>query len=420
MNEIAAMKQMFEAAIDAAQPAQFMPSALPYLKSEFEKLERDRSARLVVVGFGKASAAMAAAFEQIVPPTLYDRIEGCVVVPDGHDVPTAKVEICLASHPVPDSRSQHAAATLLALAQSLGENDVMVVLISGGGSALCCMPQSMLSLAEKQQITGDLLRAGANISQMNILRKHLSQFKGGRLAAAAYPAKTISFGISDVPGDDISVIASGPTIGDPSSCADALDLISTFQLQVPDSVISALKADEVESVFNTDKRLSKAEYHLLATPQKSLEAAAHIARKYGYSPVILGDALEGESRLLAKQIAQIAATSPQKTALISGGETTVTVVGDGVGGRNVEFVHALSMGFDGFALAADTDGIDGGAQVAGAYITPDTKARAHHIGLDSEKMLHNNDSHSFFRALGDQVITGPTLTNVNDFRVVLV
>lgn len=411
---------MFKAAVDAAQPSQFMPSAIETLKPIFAKLQHNTHARLVVVGCGKASAAMAAAFETLVPSDLYDRLEGLVVVPDGHVVPTSKIEICCASHPVPDDRSVAAATAMLSFADKLGVNDVMVVLISGGGSSLCCLPQPHLNLAEKQQITDALLRGGANITEMNVLRKHLSQFKGGGLAGKAYPAHCVAFGISDVPGDDVSVIASGPTVADPSSCSDALKLIEKFGLQVPDAVLSALQAGEIETAFAEDERLSKSAYHLLATPQKSLQAAAEIAAQHGYTPVILGDALEGESRLLAQEMAQIASNTDKKTALISGGETTVTVKGNGIGGRNVEFVHALACEMACFALAADTDGIDGGAKIAGGYITPDTQQRALANGLDIHQMLANNDSHRFFEALDNQIITGPTLTNVNDFRVVLV
>ena len=419
------MKQMFKAAIDAAQPHLFMADALPTLKPEFDRLRQNPEARLVVLGCGKASAAMAAAFEQIVPQALHHRLEGLVVVPDGHEAETQYIEICCASHPVPDERSCDAAEQMLGIAQALAEDDLLVMLISGGGSALCSLPQPQLSLIQKQQITDALLRAGADITQMNAVRKHLSQIKGGRLAAAAYPARCISFGISDVPGDDVSVIASGPTVGDDTSCADALEVIDRFNIDIPDGMRAALENAETESVFSSDPKLSHSDYYLLATPAKSLQAAAEIAIKYGYEPVILGDALDGESRILAAEMAQLAVQKNEENpttplALISGGETTVTVRGDGVGGRNVEFLHALALQRACFGLAGDTDGIDGGAKVAGAIITPDTLARAEACGADAAAMLENNDSHRFFEQLGDQIITGPTLTNVNDFRVVLV
>ena len=413
------MRQMFHCAVDAAQPAQFMPQALGLLEGEFRRLAQTDSAKLVIGGFGKASAAMAHAFEAIIPPALFSRVEGMIIVPDGHEVETSMVKIVSASHPVPDSRGYDAAAHMLARAHQLGSDDLLVMLISGGGSSLCCLPASGISLAEKQHLTSAMLKAGANISEMNIVRKHLSQIKGGRLAAAAYPAKTISIGISDVPHDDISVIASGPTVADNSSCADALSLIDKYQLEVPSAIRAALDAGQLESIFADDERLSNSDYHLLATPQKSLEAAAEYARARGYEPVILGDSLEGEARILAAEMAELVKGASAGKAFISGGETTVTVTGTGVGGRNVEFIHALAGLLPCYALAADTDGIDGGAKIAGAYITPMTAKKAEMAGLDMAAMLANNDSHSLFAALDQQIITGPTLTNVNDFRVIL-
>jgi len=413
------MTQMFLRAVEAAQPAQFMAQALPLLEAEFHRLARSDKGRLVIGGFGKASAAMAQAFELVIPPALLSRVEGMIIVPDGHEVQTSMVRVVSASHPVPDQRGRDAAAEMLRQAAGLGEDDLLVMLISGGGSSLCCLPADAISLAEKQALTSAMLKAGATISEMNIVRKHLSQIKGGRLAAAAYPATTISIGISDVPHDDISVIASGPTVADNSSCSDALALIDRFGLNISPAIRTALGTGSLESIFADDKRLSKASYHLLATPQKSLEAAAEYAKSRGYEPVILGDSLEGESRELARQMADIVSQAANGKAFISGGETTVTVTGSGVGGRNVEFIHALASMLPCYGLAADTDGIDGGAQIAGAYITPMTSQKAQKAGLDMAAMLDNNDSHSLFAMLDQQIITGPTLTNVNDFRVIL-
>ncbi|MGB0756490.1 MAG: glycerate kinase type-2 family protein [Candidatus Puniceispirillaceae bacterium] len=413
------MTQMFLRAVDAAQPAQFMAQALPLLEADFHRLARTDAGRLVIGGFGKASAAMAQAFEQVIPPALLSRTEGLIIVPDGHEVDTSMVRVVSASHPVPDGRGRDAAAEMLAQAGRLGADDLLVMLISGGGSSLCCLPAEDISLSQKQALTSALLKAGANIAEMNIVRKHLSQIKGGRLAAAAYPAKTVSIGISDVPHDDISVIASGPTVADNSSCADALALIDHYRLEIPPAIRSALNTGALESIFAGDERLSHASYHLLATPQKSLEAAAEYARSRGYEPVILGDSLEGEARELAREMADIVSQASEGKAFISGGETTVTVTGTGVGGRNVEFIHALASMLPCYGLAADTDGIDGGAEIAGAYITPMTAQKADAAGLDMAAMLDNNDSHSLFARLDQQIITGPTLTNVNDFRVIL-
>ena len=413
------MTQMFHCAVDAAQPAHFMPQALGVLEAEFRRLAQTDRARLVIGGFGKASAAMAHAFEQLIPPALLSRVEGTIIVPDGHEVQTSMVRVVSASHPVPDKRGHDAAAQMLAQANQLGPDDLLVMLISGGGSSLCCFPAEGISLSEKQALTTSLLKAGANIAEMNVVRKHLSHIKGGRLAAAAYPARTVSIGISDVPHDDISVIASGPTVADNSSCADALALIDRYQLEIPPVIRSKLETGQLESIFADDERLSKSAYHLLATPQKSLEAAAELARLRGYEPVILGDSLEGEARVLAAEMAELVRQAGPGKAFISGGETTVTVKGNGVGGRNVEFMHALASLLPCYGLAADTDGIDGGAKIAGAYITPMTAQKADDAGLDMAAMLEDNDSHSLFAALDQQIITGPTLTNVNDFRVIL-
>jgi hydroxypyruvate reductase len=407
------IRAMFDAAIAAAQPHQFMPDAVRTLLPDTIK------GRLFVTGFGKASAAMAQVLEAEMPNELAQKIYGKIIIPDGHEETLSRLELMHASHPVPDARSAAAAAYVLEEAGRLGADDIMLVLISGGGSSLMCLPRAPLTLSEKQDVTQQLLKKGAPIGAMNCLRKHLSAVKGGQLAVAAYPARTISFAISDVPGDEASVIASGPTVADETSRHDALAVIKQYGLDVPAAVLAVLDSAVCETPFSDDAALSASNFHLLATPQRSLEAAADIAQHAGYEPVILGDALEGNSRDLAAEQAQLAIEMGPGKALISGGETTVMVTGTGSGGRNAEFAHALALEGRFDALAADTDGIDGAAAIAGAIISPDTVERAAAAGLDAYAMLQNNDSHSFFAALGDQIITGPTRTNVNDFRVIL-
>jgi len=412
-EKINLMKAMFDAAVQTAHPENFIAAAVA------ETLAAAPTGRIFVTGFGKASAVMASAFEAAAPLELRARLEGLVIVPDGHSSPCMQIEIIEAAHPVPDQRGLQAAAKILEAASHLGDNDLMVVLVSGGGSSLFCLPHPNIGFQTKQDITGQLLKAGAPIDEMNCVRKHLSMVKGGQLAGAAYPAKTLSFAISDVPGDDPAVIASGPTVGDDSTAQQAMDILMRYQIEVPEAVYVHLQSDACETPFSGDACLSKSEMQVLATPMKSLQAAAEVARKAGYNPVILGDALEGESCALAAEMAEIAKASPPQTALISGGETTVIVRGAGKGGRNAEFIHALALQGAFFGLAADTDGIDGALAVAGAYITPDTLARAENLEIDAKARLEDNDSHGFFAALENQIITGPTKTNVNDFRVIL-
>ncbi len=412
-EKINLMKAMFDAAVQTAHPENFIAAAVA------ETLAAAPTGRIFVTGFGKASAVMASAFEAAAPLELRARLEGLVIVPDGHSSPCMQIEIIEAAHPVPDQRGLQAAAKILEAARHLGDNDLMVVLVSGGGSSLFCLPHPNIGFQTKQDITGQLLKAGAPIDEMNCVRKHLSMVKGGQLAGAAYPAKTLSFAISDVPGDDPAVIASGPTVGDDSTAQQAMDILMRYQIEVPEAVYVHLQSDACETPFSGDVCLSKSEMQVLATPMKSLQAAAEVARKAGYNPVILGDALEGESCALAAEMAEIAKASPPQTALISGGETTVIVRGVGKGGRNAEFIHALALQGAFFGLAADTDGIDGALAVAGAYITPDTLARAENLEIDAKARLEDNDSHGFFAALENQIITGPTKTNVNDFRVIL-
>ncbi|MGV1013991.1 MAG: glycerate kinase type-2 family protein [Methyloceanibacter sp.] len=410
------LKAMFQAAVDAALPALCVPAHLP---------ARPKG-RTVIIGAGKASGAMAKALEDAWDGPL----EGLVVTRYGYRVPTERLEVVEAAHPVPDAAGREAARRILALVQGLTADDLVLCLISGGGSALLALPAEGVSLEDKQAVNKALLKSGATISEMNVVRKHLSAIKGGRLAAAAAPAKVVALMISDVPGDDPSIIASGPTVPDPSTNRDALGIIAKYAIEVPKSVRDLLRTSG-ETPKPGDKRLANVENIMIATPQVSLEAAAEVARKAGVTPVILGDSIEGESRDvalvhagIARQCALRGQPAEPPCVLISGGETTITLKGKGKGGRNTEFLLALAIALDGLpgihALAGDTDGIDGSEDNAGALVTPDTLARAEDAGLNAKAMLADNDPYSFFAGLGDLLETGPTLTNVNDFRAILI
>jgi hydroxypyruvate reductase len=380
----------------------------------------------VIIGAGKASGAMAKALEDAWDGPL----EGLVVTRYGYRVPTERLEVVEAAHPVPDAAGREAARRILDLVHGLTKDDLVLCLISGGGSALLALPAEGVSLEDKQAVNKALLKSGATISEMNVVRKHLSAIKGGRLAAAAAPARVVALMISDVPGDDPSIIASGPTVPDPSTNKDALGIIAKYGIEVPASVRDLLqKAGETPKPG--DKRLASVENIMIATPQASLEAAAQVARKAGVKPVILGDSIEGEARDvalvhagIARQCALRGQPEQPPCVLISGGETTITLKGKGKGGRNTEFLLALAIALDGlsgiYALAGDTDGIDGSEDNAGAFIYPDTLARADKAGLNAKAMLADNDPYSFFAGLGDLLETGPTLTNVNDFRAILI
>jgi hydroxypyruvate reductase len=413
----ALLRRLFDAAIASAQPARCVPPHLP----------APPAGRLVVVGAGKASAAMARAVEDHWPWPL----TGLVVTRYGHAVPCRRVEIVEAAHPVPDAAGLDAARRMLDRVRGLGADDLVLCLISGGGSALLPLPAEGVTLADKQAVNRALLRSGATVAEMNCVRRHLSAIKGGRLAAACHPARVLTLLVSDVPGDDPVDIASGPTVADPTTCADALAIIRRYGIEAPGSVIGLLESARGESVKPGDPRLARAETRLVATPQIALEAAAGMAREAGLAAHILGDAIEGEARDLGKVMAGIArqvAVHGQPfvppCVLLSGGETTVTVRGNGRGGRNVEFLLALGIALDGqpdvHALAGDTDGVDGQDAAAGAYLAPDSLARARALGLRPVDRLADNDGHGFFGALGDAIITGPTLTNVNDFRAILI
>ncbi len=411
------LRSMLDAAVSAAMPERAVPGRLP----------EPPKGRTIVIGAGKASAAMARAVEQHWPGPL----EGLVVTRYDHAVPCEHIEIVEAAHPVPDAAGEAAAARILAMVEGLTADDLVLALISGGGSSLLALPAPGLSLEDKQTVNRALLRSGASIDEMNCVRKHLSAIKGGRLAAAAHPARLVALMISDVPGDDPAVIASGPTVPDPTTRADALALIEKYGIELAPHVRRHLEDPACESVKPGDPRLERAETVMIATPQASLEAAAEVARAAGITPLILGDSLEGESRDVAKVMAGIAKQvirhgqpCPRPCVLLSGGETTVTVRGDGNGGRNVEFLLALAVALDGLAgvsaIAADTDGVDGAAEVAGAWIDDATLAKAEERGLAAKASLARNDGHTFFAGLDQQVVTGPTLTNVNDFRAVLI
>ncbi|HEY2188305.1 MAG TPA: glycerate kinase [Caldimonas sp.] len=416
----ALLRRMFDAAVASAQPALCIPPHLPSPESL-------GAGRLVVIGAGKASAAMARTVEE----HWRGPLSGLVVTRYGYGVACERIEIVEAAHPVPDAAGVAAAERILELVQGLGADDLVLCLISGGGSSLLSLPPAGATLADKQQLNRALLASGATIGEMNCVRRHVSAIKGGRLAAACHPARVLTLLISDVPGDRPGDIASGPTVADPTTCADALDIVRRYGIALPQSLRALLESGRGESVKPGDPRLARAETRIVAAPQLALEAAAAVARDAGIAAHILGDAIEGEAKDVGKVLAGIAlqvAGRAQPFAppcvLLSGGETTVTVRGHGRGGRNVEFLLSLAIGLDGrpgiHALAADTDGVDGQEEIAGALIGPDSLARAWALGVRPNDRLADNDGHGFFQALGDSLVTGPTLTNVNDFRALLI
>ena len=415
------LSAMFAAAIESAQPSRCMPAHLPTPHS----LGRGR---LIVIGAGKASAAMARAVEDHWTGDAA-QLGGLVVTRYGYAVPCQRIEIVEAAHPVPDTAGLAAAGRMLKLVQGLSADDLVLCLISGGGSSLLPLPLPGLTLLHKQAVNRALLTSGASISEMNCVRRHLSAIKGGRLAAACHPAQVLTLLISDVPGDQALDIASGPTVADATTCADALDIVRRYGIALPAEVLQVLESGRGESIKPDDPRMARVETRMIATPQMALEAAAAVARAAGVNPYILSDAIEGEARDVGKVLAAIAlqvAKRGQPVAapcvLLSGGETTVTVRGQGRGGRNVEFLLSLGIALNGHphihALAGDTDGVDGQEEVAGALLTPDSLARAWALGIKPPDRLSDNDGHGFFEALGDAVVTGPTLTNVNDFRAI--
>jgi glycerate 2-kinase len=411
------LRAMFDAAVSAAAPALCLPPHLP----------TPPKGRTIVVGAGKAAAAMAAAVEA----DWSGPLDGLVVTRYGHGAPTQRIRVVEASHPVPDAAGPAAAREILELVRGLGPDDLVLCLISGGGSALLALPAGDITLADKQAINRALLRSGAHIGEMNCVRKHLSAIKGGRLAVAAAPARVVSLIISDVPGDDLSVIASGPTVADATTQADALAVLEKYRIDASPAVRKQLADPTAETPKPGDPRLANVSNILIATPQDALEAAAAVARRSGFAPIILGNAIEGEAREcgivhagIALQAASFGQPARPPCAILSGGETTVTMRGKGRGGRNAEFLLSLAIALGGrggvSALAADTDGIDGSEDNAGAIIGPDTLRRAADAGVDVVRRLADNDAYSAFAAIGDLIVTGPTRTNVNDFRAILI
>jgi hydroxypyruvate reductase len=403
------LRSLFDAAVAAASPALCVPPHLP----------APPKGRTIVVGAGKAAAAMA----RVVEDRWAGPLTGLVVTRYGHGAPTRFVEVVEAGHPMPDEAGAQAAERILASVQGLTEDDLVLALISGGGSALLTLPAPGVSLADKQAVNKALLRSGAPISEINCVRKHLSAIKGGRLAIAAQPARVVSLIISDVPGDDPATVASGPTVPDATSLAEARAILAKYGIAVPPGVAAHLDNPDSETPKPGDPRFANVENRVIATARGSLEAAAAVARQAGIVPILLGDDIEGEARAVAAEQARLALCQTKPCVLISGGETSVTVRGNGRGGRNAEYLLALAIALDGHAgihaIACDTDGIDGTEDNAGAILTPDSLARARALGLDARAMLEDNDGYGFFSALGDLVVTGPTRTNVNDFRAIL-
>ncbi|HRL22999.1 MAG TPA: glycerate kinase [Alcaligenes sp.] len=412
------LHKMFQAAVNAAQPEHCIPPYLP----------PPPKGRTIVIGAGKASAAMAQALEQ---HWAHGPVSGVVVTRYGYSVPCEHIKILEAAHPVPDQAGEQAAQDILRTVSGLNEDDLVICLISGGGSSLLPLAAEGITLADKQAINKALLKSGASIGEMNCVRRHLSAIKGGRLAAACAPARVLNLLISDVPGDKPMDIASGPTVADPSTCEQALEIIDRYGIDIPPAARTLLQTGAGETIKPDDPRLARVTTHLVATPQLALLAAARVAEAAGVRPVLLGDSIEGEARDVGKVMAGIALSTARHgqpahapCVLLSGGETTVTLHGQGRGGRNVEFLLSAALALDGapgiYGLAGDTDGVDGQEEIAGAFCSPDTLERAWSKGIHPRESLDNNDGHGFFEALDDSLVTGPTLTNVNDFRAILV
>ena len=404
------LKELFCTAVDAAHPSQCINNNLP----------EPPIGRTVIVGAGKAAASMALAIEK----NWNGPLDGLVITRYGHNTACKKVEVVEASHPVPDAKGITATKQILNLVSQLTKNDLVICLISGGGSSLLTLPAIGISLQDKQSLTQKLLLSGARISEINCVRKHLSAVKGGRLGIACYPAKLITLAISDVPGDNASVIASGPTVGDPTTLQDAENILKKYNIKANANILQHLKSIKNETPTPREKKLEKTKYKIISTPSISLQAAEKFAKSYGLLTINLGDNLEGEAIKMGHKHAKLAKRTPHGTVLLSGGETTVTVKGSGRGGRNSEYALAVASELDGvpgiYAIACDTDGIDGTENNAGVIVTPDTLLRAKKAGLSVELAQLHNDSYSFFQKINDLVITGPTLTNVNDFRAILI
>ncbi|WP_426196668.1 glycerate kinase type-2 family protein [Massilia sp. DWR3-1-1] len=412
------LRALFDAAVGAVTSAGCLPAFLP---------PAPPNGRLIVIGAGKGAAEMARVVEGHYPGPL----TGIVVTRYGHAVPCQRIEVLEAAHPVPDAAGAAAARRILDSVAGLSEHDLVLCLISGGGSALLALPADGVTLQDKQALNSALLHSGATIGEMNCVRKHLSAIKGGRLALACAPARVVTLLISDVPGDDPAVVASGPSLPDDGSCAEALAILARYAIAVPEHVRAVLTSGRGETPKGDDPRFAGNSVHVIASARIALEAAAARAHAAGLTAHILADDIEGEARDIALMHASLAravlrhgAPFQRPCVILSGGETTVTVKGGGRGGRNTEFLLALALALDGqsgvYALACDTDGIDGSEDNAGAVLAPDSLARADACGLRARAMLDNNDGYSFFQALGDLVVCGPTLTNVNDLRAILI
>jgi hydroxypyruvate reductase len=414
------LRGLFDAAVAAADAAHCLPAFLP----------APPAGRTVVVGAGKAAAAMARAVEDHWCGDA-GRLSGLVVTRYGHGLPTRRIEVVEASHPAPDAAGQIAAARILDAVKGLTADDLVLVLLSGGGSALLAAPLAGITLEQKRAVTRALLACGASIGEINCVRKHLSAIKGGRLALAAAPARVLTLAISDVPGDELSTIASGPTVPDPTHCADALEIVERYAIDLPPAARELLGSGAGETPKAGHPGFGRCEARVIVTAQAVLAAAAAAARALGLTPLVLGDAIEGEAREVARALGGIALSCADHgvplagpCVLLSGGETTVTVRGKGRGGRNAEFLLGLALALNGHprihAIAGDTDGIDGSEDNAGALVMADTVARAAAAGIDLRAHLTENDAYGVFATLGDLVVTGPTRTNVNDFRAILI
>jgi hydroxypyruvate reductase len=410
------LRKIFDAAVASANPA----------RAVYRHLPEKPKGRCIVIGAGKASAAMAAALDRAWPDV---DLSGLVVTRYGHAVQAGRVRIMEAAHPIPDDNSETAARQILAAVGGLTANDLVVALMSGGGSSLMTLPPVGMTLEDKRALNRELLRSGATIAEFNTVRKHLSGIKGGRLAAAAYPARVVTLVISDIPGDDPALIASGPTLPDSTSAVDAKEIVSRYRLELTPSAWTVLDG----CLQTVQENTGEVDVRIIAAPSLALAAASEVARSVGLTPLVLGDAIEGESRELAVVMAGIARSVRlhgmpvvAPAVLLSGGETTVAIGRDAVGrgGRNTEFLLGLAIGLSGapgiWAIAGDTDGIDGTEDAAGALVCPDTLCRGRSAGLNARGLLASHNSYTFFEAVGDLVRTGPTLTNVNDIRAVLI
>ncbi|MET3137991.1 glycerate 2-kinase [Undibacterium sp. GrIS 1.2] len=414
------LRSLYQTAVDAVSAEKCLPAFLP----------PPPKGRTIVIGAGKGAAAMAKVVEQHWRGNT-DQLTGLVVTRYGHGATCKKIEVIEAAHPVPDAAGQQAAARILQMVQGLTADDLVLCLISGGGSSLLALPAASITLEQKQAINKALLKSGASIGEMNCVRKHLSAIKGGRLGLACAPAKVVTLLISDVPGDEAGVIASGPTLPDATTCEQSLAILRKYAITIPANIEQHLLSGAGETPKPDNPIFQQHQHHIIATAQHALDAAASAARAAGINAYILSDGIEGEARdigmmhaALAKQIANKDQPFSKPCVILSGGETTVTVRGKGRGGRNAEFLLSLVKTLDGhpgiYALACDTDGIDGSEDNAGAICTPDTIQRAQGLGLRPAVLLDDNDGYGFFSALGDLIVSGPTLTNVNDFRAMLI